>query len=109
MTNTDLVTQALRPCHWCAAPTEVVELSPQPPMWHVECTSFECCSVGPMRETKAEAISAWNTRSDPRYEELLKLAEGMADATSDLHHIGVCKARDAFRAFLQRQKDTEHG
>lgn len=109
----------LKPCPFCG---ERETLKPWQAdaieYWTVICES--CVAEGPTSITEAEAIAAWNARSAPRYEELLKLAEGMnrwilvalnpKDATDVGAHVDLgLGIAQQFRAFLQRQKDTEHG
>jgi Lar family restriction alleviation protein len=59
------MTAALKPCPFCGYTPAVVEVKRArfDDGYSVECDHSACQCLGPMRDTPAEAIAAWNRRA----------------------------------------------
>ena len=91
--------EALKPCPFCGGEAKYYYYTPRD--HNIEC---ESCSNGTcLHETKAEAITAWNTRADDDRIEALKadkakLREALVGLTTDdddpcwFDHAGNCQA-----------------
>ena len=49
---------AIKPCPFCGGEAEAGSTV----VWWVICLELDCGGEGPLRNTKAQAIDAWNTR-----------------------------------------------
>ena len=62
----------LNPCPFCGGEAETDFIAGY--SYRIECWVLGCCS-GPMRETEAEAIAAWNKRAPNPLDELTRLSQ----------------------------------
>lgn len=76
---------ALLPCHFCSSPNVIVDNFGGPRQFAATCENEECHAIGPERETKAEAVAAWNRRAAPQASDLTaaRLMEALATAESE--------------------------
>ena len=57
------ITQALKPCPFCKSEAKHFERHNPMSKWRHSVDCEKCGASGPVEATKAEAISAWNTRT----------------------------------------------
>lgn len=73
----------LKPCPWCRGTNLVLDTFGLG--WFVSCENNACSAQGPDKDTRAEAIVAWNTRpvEDKLRAEVARLREALARIRDD--------------------------
>lgn len=65
MTDSPMIEVTLLPCPFCGDAARPALVQAGGIEWaQVECVNRDCCAVGPTPASKAEAITAWNTRAN---------------------------------------------
>ena len=67
--------EALKPCPFCG---EAVDLTYRALSGTIACT--RCTAEGPCKSNNTRSIAAWNTRTDPQREQLVKALKQIVDA-----------------------------
>jgi hypothetical protein len=100
---------ALRPCPWIKHDTHdcgVKVSGGDPVFWFVAC--YNCQSHGPLCNSEAESIAAWNTRTDPLAERLGKfLGEQQSAYARCPNNLGVLHGLDLVRNWLAAEGGGE--
>lgn len=99
----------LLPCPFCGASDKsdvFVERHADEISWEVSCNATDCLAAGPLRKTRREAVTAWNTRTpDPRIAEM-EAALAKADRNR-LTALNVAAAEDDHAEILRLRAATD--
>lgn len=105
----------LKPCPFCGGEAHLRQDASHSKAWFIGCNTEDCFGEIHWAQTKAEAITAWNTRADPVLTDprVLALVEALRDiavmgygdtaqVSENIARMAVDGARAALRAFTNK-------
>ena len=97
------MTDQLKPCAYCGSKAEYSDNKSE--NYGFDCPGVECtsCFVRNFKETKDQAIAAWNTRHIPEGYKLvpIKPTYDMQEAGVSQYNDEVCGVTDIYKAMLK--------